>query len=159
ILHVLLVVAGGCYCRDAGTFHQCGSICPDQKRNVYGRFLSLLDLLFDLGNVDGLILWLALRGNLVPPAIDAETDNAQEQNGQYNFSSCSHEKVLGNGLVVSKSAGQDENWRDGKRPPHQHCIIPTIPLLFIVLQSSVVQAGVLAVDWSARLPVAPCPFS
>src|SRR5437899_2263403 len=58
------------------TFHQRRGIRADEQRDIGGHPVALLDGPLHFGDVDGLILWPALRCDLIPPAINAETDDA-----------------------------------------------------------------------------------
>ena len=67
------------------------ALVPMSSGMIRRSFPGGLDGLSDLIHVDGVAVCdLALGGDFVPPAPDAEADHAQEHDGQNDFSSCSH---------------------------------------------------------------------
>src|SRR5439155_21041350 len=87
------------------TFHQRCGIRADEQRDIGGHPLALLDGLLDLSHIYRLILWPALRRDLIPPAINAETDDAEKYDCENYFSTSCHKKIYCSAIFCLSGCG------------------------------------------------------
>src|SRR6266581_2592213 len=81
ILRALRVIADACDRGDARALDERGRIRAGEEGNVRGRSFGRLNRLLDLVHIERDVVALCSRSDFVPPAVHAEADNTEQQDG------------------------------------------------------------------------------